>query len=194
MGEFQPAAHTNGLLGCKIIAFICNKDLATCLAISISYIMSQKYKVYINNEPKIITDNWEIFCSDYCLIEAAGGVVYNNENQLLMIFRNNKWDLPKGKLEQNENIKECAIREVQEECGVSGLSIVSFLKDTYHTYEINGKKILKRTYWFTMRTDFKGSLLPQTDEGITEVVWVDKEKVGEKLYNSFGNIKEIIKS
>jgi len=121
-------------------------------------------------------------------------VVYNNNNQLLMIFRNNKWDLPKGKLEQNENIKECAIREVQEECGVSGLSIVSFLKDTYHTYEINGKKILKRTYWFTMRTDFKGNLLPQTDEGITEVVWVDKEKVGEKLYNSFGNIKEIIKS
>jgi len=193
MGEFQPAAHTNGLLGSKIIAFICNKDLATCLAISISYIMTQKYKVYINNEPKIITDNWDIFCSNYSLIEAAGGVVYNLENQLLMIFRNNKWDLPKGKLEVNENIKECAIREVQEECGVSGLSIVNALRDTYHTYEINGEKILKRTYWFTMRTDFKGSLEPQTDEGITEVVWVDKEQIVENLYNSFGNIKELLK-
>jgi|TARA_B110000967_G_scaffold94163_1_gene96780 8-oxo-dGTP pyrophosphatase MutT (NUDIX family) len=155
--------------------------------------MAQKYKVYINNQLKIITDNWEIFCADYFLIEAAGGVVYNNKNQLLMIFRNNKWDLPKGKLEQNENIKECAIREVQEECGVSGLSIVNVLKDTYHTYEINGKKILKRTYWFAMRTDFKGILVPQTDEGITEVVWVDNEQIGKKLHNSFGNIKEIIK-
>ena len=193
MGEFQPAAHLKGRLGCKIIAFICNKDLATCLAISISYIMTQKYKVYINNEPKIITDNWDIFCSNYSLIEAAGGVVYNLENQLLMIFRNNKWDLPKGKLEVNENIKECAIREVQEECGVSGLSIVNALRDTYHTYEINGEKILKRTYWFTMRTDFKGSLEPQTDEGITEVVWADKEQIVEKLYNSFGNIKELLK-
>ena len=193
MGDFQPAAHTNGLLGCKIIAFICNKDLATCLAISISYIMPQKYKVYFNNEPKIITDNWEIFCADYYLIEAAGGLVYNNENQILMIFRNNKWDLPKGKLEQNENIKECAIREVQEECGVTGLSIVSFLKDTYHTYEINGKKILKRTYWFAMNTDFKGSLVPETEEGITEVVWVDKDQLAEKINNSFGNIKELLR-
>ena len=152
----------------------------------------QKYKVYINNELKIITDNWEIFCSNYILIEAAGGLVYNNENQLLMIFRNEKWDLPKGKLEHNEDIKECAIREVEEECGISGLVIKSELKPTYHTYEIKGKKILKRTYWFAMHTDFKGSLVPQTEEGITEVVWVDKEQIAEKLNNSFGNIKDLL--
>ena len=193
MGEFQPAAHTNGVLGFKIIAFICNKDLATCLAISISYIMQQKYKVYINNKPKIITDNWEIFCADYLLIEAAGGVVYNQERQLLMIFRNNKWDLPKGKLEVNENIKECAIREVQEECGITELRIENALQETYHTYEINEKKILKRTYWFSMHTNFKGSFVPQTEEGITEVVWVNNEDVSEKLNNSFGNINELLK-
>jgi len=155
--------------------------------------MPQKYKVYINNKPKIITDNWEIFCANYCLIEASGGVVYNEENQLLMIFRDNKWDLPKGKLEHNENIKECAIREVQEECGISGLSIVNTLQDTYHTYETNGKKILKRTYWFSMNTDFKGSLTPQNEEGITLAIWVDKEQIAEKLNNSFGNIKELLK-
>ena len=154
--------------------------------------MPQKYKVYINNEPKIITDNWEIFCADYSLIEAAGGLVYNNDCQLLMIFRNNKWDLPKGKLEQNENIKECAIREVQEECGASGLRIINALQDTYHIYEINGIKILKRTYWFSMHTDSKCSLEPQIEEGITEVVWVDKEQIAEKLNNSFRNIKELL--
>ena len=110
-----------------------------------------------------------------------------------MIFRNGKWDLPKGKLEVGENIKECAIREVQEECGVSGLSIINALQDTYHTYEINGKKILKRTYWFSMHTDFKGILEPQIEEGITEVVWLDKKQIAEKLNNSFGNIKELFK-
>ena len=110
-----------------------------------------------------------------------------------MILRNGKWDLPKGKLEQNESIKECAIREVQEECGVSGLSIINALEDTYHTYEINSKKILKRTYWFVMNTNFKGSLMPQTEEGITEVVWLDKEQTSEKLNNSFGNIKDLLK-
>ena len=153
----------------------------------------QKYKVYINNELKIITDNWEIFCADYYLIEAAGGMVYNSENQLLIIFRNNKWDLPKGKLEQNETIKECAIREVEEECGISGLSIVNALQDTYHTYEINGKKILKRTYWFAMHTDFNGSLVPQAEEGITDVIWANKEQIVGMLNNSFGNIKELLR-
>ena len=76
---------------------------------------------------------------------------------------------------------------------ISGLSIVNALQDTYHTYELNGEKILKRTYRFAMHTNFKGSLVPQTEEGITQVVWVDKEQIAEKLNNSFGNIKELLK-
>ena len=127
------------------------------------------------------------------LIEAAGGLVYNLDNQLLMIFRNGKWDLPKGKLEVGEKIEQCAMREVEEECGISGLTITQQLQETYHTYEINGQKILKRTYWFKMKTSFKGNLVPQTKERITEAVWVDKEDIAEKLENSFGNIAELFK-
>jgi len=153
----------------------------------------QKYKVYINNNLKIITENWESFCADYKLIEAAGGLVYNDKNQLLMIFRNGKWDLPKGKLKVGENIEQCAIREVEEECGISELLIIQQLQETYHTYEINGQKILKRTYWFEIKSSFKGNLLPQTTEGITEAVWVDKENIAEKLKNSFENITELFK-
>ncbi|MBT3622263.1 MAG: NUDIX domain-containing protein [Flavobacteriales bacterium] len=156
--------------------------------------MPQKYKVYINNSLEIITDNWENFCDKFTLIQAAGGLVYNYENQLLMIFRNGKWDLPKGKLEEGENIKECAIREVEEECGISGLSISRPLQDTYHVYELNAQKILKRTYWFEMKTDFKGNLTPQTEEGITKVCWVNKEDIAQKLENSFGNIIELLKA
>jgi len=151
----------------------------------------QKYKVYINNRLEIIIENWESFCANYVLIEAAGGLVYNDVNQLLMIFRNGKWDLPKGKLEIGENIEQCAIREVEEECGILGLKIMKQFQKTYHTYEINGEKILKCTYWFTMRSSFKGSLVPQTKEGITAVVWADKEDIAEKLENSFSNIKEL---
>ena len=153
----------------------------------------QKYKVYINNSLEIITENWESFCAGYKLIEAAGGLVYNDTNQLLMIFRNGKWDLPKGKLEVGENIEQCAIREVEEECGISELLITQQLQETYHTYEINGQKILKRTYWFEIESSFKGNLLPQTIEGITEAVWIDKENIAEKLENSFGNIAELFK-
>jgi 8-oxo-dGTP pyrophosphatase MutT (NUDIX family) len=154
----------------------------------------QKYKVYINNSLEIITENWESFCAGYKLIEAAGGLVYNDTNQLLMIFRNGKWDLPKGKLEVGENIEQCAIREVEEECGISELLITQQLQETYHTYEINGQKILKRTYWFEIKSSFNGNLLPQTIEGITEAVWVDKENIAEKLENSFGNIAELLKT
>jgi 8-oxo-dGTP pyrophosphatase MutT (NUDIX family) len=108
-----------------------------------------------------------------------------------MIFRNDKWDLPKGKLEVGENVNECAIREVEEECGVDNLVIVKTLKNTYHTYEMNGVAILKRTYWFKMKTNFTADLIPQLEEGITKVEWVSKEGISTRLENSYGNINEI---
>ena len=181
-----------GLPGCKIIAFICSKDLESCLPISISEIMSQKYKVFINNKPKVIADNWEEFCSNYNLIEAAGGLVYNLENELLMIFRNGKWDLPKGKKEKREEIESCAKREVEEECGISGLEIVEKFSETYHIYKHKGNKILKRTFWFKMRTHFDGELVPQKEEGIMRVCWVKQGEIKEKLKNSYGNIKDLL--
>ena len=166
--------------------------MASCLPISISEIMSQKYKVFINNKPKVIADNWEAFCSNYNLIEAAGGLVYNRENELLMIFRNGKWDLPKGKKEKAEEIENCAKREVEEECGISGLEIVEKFSETYHIYKHNGSKVLKRTYWFKMTTNFEGVLIPQTKEGITKVAWVKQQEIKEKLQNSYGNIKTLL--
>ena len=143
---------------------------------------------------KIIVDNWRFFCSNHKLVEAAGGLVYNDKNQLLMIFRNGKWDLPKGKLEIGEDIESCSIREVEEECGIKGLQITERISDTYHTYELKGEKILKRTYWFKMKTNFEGELTPQKEEGITEVCWVRKENIIEKLKNSYGNIQDLFKN
>ena len=128
------------------------------------------------------------------MIEAAGGLVFNKDEQILMIFRNGKWDLPKGKLEEGENKKQCAKREVEEECGICGLDITEKLLETYHTYNLSGKKILKRTYWYKMNTDFDGALIPQIEEGITKVAWVDKGKISEKLKNSYGNISDIFKT
>jgi 8-oxo-dGTP pyrophosphatase MutT (NUDIX family) len=155
--------------------------------------MSQKYKVYINNDLKIIEENWQDFCSKFIMVEAAGGLVFNKDGDILMIFRNGKWDLPKGKLEEGENKKQCAIREVEEECSIVGLDITEKLIETYHTYSLKGEKILKRTYWYKMRTDFDGKLSPQIEEGITKVSWIDKDKISEKLKNSYGNISDVLK-
>ena len=126
------------------------------------------------------------------MIKAAGGVVFNQKKELLMIFRNGKWDLPKGKLETGENIEECAIREVQEECGVNNLHIVSKLSDTYHTYTLNDNKVLKHTSWFRMITNFEGKLSPQINEGITKVEWVKEDEVAERLKNAYVNLVELL--
>ena len=152
----------------------------------------QKYKVYINNKAKIVTENWKEFCSNYKLIESAGGLVFNQKNEILMIFRNGKWDLPKGRLELGESLESCAIREVEEECGVSELKIIQKLKDTYHMYELNEERILKITFWYKMKCDFDGELIPQFVEGISKVCWVKRDEISEKMKNTYGNIKDIL--
>ena len=152
----------------------------------------QKYKVYINNQLEIITENWESFCKEYKIIIAAGGLVYNTKDQILMIFRNGKWDLPKGKLDKWETSEEGAIREVTEECGVSELEIIRPLQDTYHTYKLDGEKILKKIFWFEMRSFHVDSLEPENKEGITLALWVEKKDIKDKLHNSYGNIVELL--
>jgi 8-oxo-dGTP pyrophosphatase MutT (NUDIX family) len=156
--------------------------------------MMQKYKVYINNEVKIVEENWKDFCSKFIMVEAAGGLVFNKDGYILMIFRNGKWDLPKGKLEIGESVEECAIREVEEECGISGLIIENKIKDTYHTYNLNGSDILKKTYWFLMTTKSEQKLTPQTEEGITDVKWCSEKEVEDNLNNSYPNIIDVFNS
>lgn len=125
-------------------------------------------------------------------IVAAGGVVNDSQNNTLFIFRNGKWDLPKGKLEDRESVAECAVREVEEECGVSGLEIVEELPSTWHTYEHKGKNVLKRTYWFRMSVQHDmGELVPQLEEGITEVCWVKGDFI-EQRSNTYNSINDLL--
>ncbi|MCB0450915.1 MAG: NUDIX domain-containing protein [Confluentibacter sp.] len=125
-------------------------------------------------------------------VVAAGGKVFNAENDILFIYRNDKWDLPKGKIEGNETIEKTALREVMEETGVSGLEITKPLETTYHIFKRNGNHKLKITYWFEMKTTFTGNLYAQEDEGITKVEWLNEIKTQEALENSYANIKLLI--
>lgn len=126
-------------------------------------------------------------------IEAAGGIVFNTEKDLLFIHRLGKWDLPKGKLEKNETKEQGAVREVMEECGIDNLDIIKELPRTYHIYKHKDKLVLKTTHWFEMNTSFSGVLIPQTEEGIIEVEWLDKGNVKEKVMpNTYHSIKELL--
>lgn len=123
---------------------------------------------------------------------AGGGKVYNTNNEILFIYRNKKWDLPKGKTEGKESIEETAIREVEEETGVNGLKITKTLPITYHIFKRNGKHKIKVTHWFEMKTEFKGKLFPQIKEGITEVKWLNHKESLKALENSYANIKLLV--
>lgn len=123
---------------------------------------------------------------------AGGGKVINDNGEVLFIYRNDKWDLPKGKTEGKETIEETALREVEEETGVSGLSIVEPMETTYHIFKRNGKHKIKITYWFEMKSNYKGDLSPQENEGITKVVWLNQEEQIKALENSYANIRSLI--
>ena len=104
-------------------------------------------------------------------VEAAGGLVYNEKKEILFIYRNDRWDLPKGHVDKGESYEAAAIREVEEETGAQNLEVRRFIEKTYHVFKRNGKFKLKATYWFEMYTHFDGELVPQTKEGIEKAKW-----------------------
>ena len=132
---------------------------------------------------------WNVFKNNFKIQKAAGGKVFNSKKEILFIYRFNKWDLPKGKLEKGETVEKCAIREVEEECGISNLMIENELETTYHIFERKEKTIFKITYWFLMTTNYIGTLTPQIEEGIEEVVFKNQQSTEQALDNSYANIK-----
>ena len=140
-----------------------------------------------------LEDAWRLFQSQFLLLRAAGGLVVNNQ-RLLFIFRNGKWDLPKGKMEMGESVDETALREVQEECGIVDLCLNQFLTKTFHVYCMNNRWVLKETDWFLMQSSQDNNLTPQLEEGIDLVKWVSPEAIDEYLNNSFETISRVIQS
>jgi ADP-ribose pyrophosphatase YjhB (NUDIX family) len=126
------------------------------------------------------------------IIKAGGGLVWNENKEMLFIFRRGKWDLPKGKLEMGETLEQCAVREVEEETGLKNIVLKKELLSTYHTYEESGKHILKESYWFEMKVSGVQNLVPQAIEDIHEIKWVKKENLPQVLGNTFPSIKDVV--
>lgn len=132
------------------------------------------------------------FFKHFKLIEAAGGIVQNDEKEILFIFRRGKWDLPKGKMEKNETEEIAARREVTEETGVKGLKLKKKIGETYHTYDEFGKHILKISHWFYFTCESKQELRPQIEEDISETTWIKTRDIKNTMDNTYGSIKDIL--
>lgn len=135
---------------------------------------------------------WQSFLADKMIIEAGGGMVFNPKGELLMMLRRGQWDMPKGKLDEGETIEACALREVEEETGISNLKLCSKLQTTYHIYSFHGKTALKASHWYKMEYSGNEELVPQTEEDITELRWVDKVEAAELAQIAFPSIREMV--
>lgn len=135
---------------------------------------------------------WEAFKAPYKFVAAAGGAVVDEKGRLLVIRRLGKWDLPKGKVDPGEGLEEAALREVREECGLERIAIAAELPCTWHTYERKGKQHLKRTDWYLMNGSSKERLVPQTDEDIEEVRWMDRAAVAAMKEDTYPSLLPVI--
>ncbi|MEO8884604.1 MAG: NUDIX domain-containing protein [Mucilaginibacter sp.] len=126
------------------------------------------------------------------LIEAAGGIVKNTAGAYLFIYRNDKWDLPKGKIEKGEKTKEAAVREVEEECGIKVSQLGTKICKTYHAYISREEVVLKKTHWYKMKSRGQEKLKPQKEEGITDVRWFKKKNVDTIIANTFPSIMDVL--
>ena len=158
----------------------------------VQMLKSKKVKMlylYHSKEDKL----WYYFLNMFKLIEAAGGLVRNlKTNHFLFIFRNKKWDLPKGRINKNEGVQKAAIREVEEETGVENLSITKPLNTTFHIFKRNRKYRLKKTFWYLMETDYNGELTPETKEGIEKAIWIEKKLIVSLRSEMYQNINLVI--
>lgn len=127
----------------------------------------------------------------FTVFEAAGGLITNPADEILLIFRRGKWDLPKGKLDDGETLEACALREVQEETGLQHVSPGSKIAETFHYYPLKDKKILKHSHWYRMYFTGTELTVPQIEEDILDIQWIRPENLGKYMAYSYENIREV---
>ncbi|MBS9768493.1 MAG: NUDIX domain-containing protein [Flavobacteriaceae bacterium] len=182
--------------------FIKDRPMLACLSCEIQSIedVDRYVQKIIDAELKcdiclVYPDTKELFKyfkSKFNYVRTAGGLVFNTENRFLAIFRYEKWDLPKGRLEKKEKTRKAAIREVEEETGITAPVIVEKLPKTYHIYKMKGRWELKKCSWYLMRYEGNEELIPQEKEGITRCKWFKMSDKSKFLNNTYNSIKEVI--
>jgi ADP-ribose pyrophosphatase YjhB (NUDIX family) len=134
------------------------------------------------------------FFKKFTLMQAAGGLVFNENKEVLLIHRRGMWDLPKGKLEKGEKLEDCALREVEEETGLRNITLDSPLLITWHTYHEGTRFILKESHWYRMSVSGTQVLVPQTEEDIAETVWVKQDAIAPYIAGAFASIKDVLEA
>ncbi|MCP4552950.1 MAG: NUDIX domain-containing protein [Bacteroidetes bacterium] len=171
-----------------------------CVNVESEHVLHAEYQRFIQEDifEKLLISGasnvdtlFEMFKKHFKNITAAGGIVRNSKQELLVIFRNGKWDLPKGKLDPGEKTMDAALREVEEETGIGKLKIIAALNPTFHIFKIKGQNYLKKTFWYQMESNDKNAPVPQTSEGIELVKWMNKPEIENAMRNTYHSLIDL---
>jgi len=160
--------------------------------------LTELLMVFLQEESDIflLTDNieqaFEKIKSEMFYLEAAGGIVENEDEELLFIYRLGFWDLPKGLIEDGESPEKAAYREIKEECGIGSHKLKKHLTNTFHIYERAGEMHLKKTFWFYFeQEDLNEETIPQSEEDIELASWLSETEINLALLESYASIEEV---
>ncbi len=170
------------------VAFVSPGDAVVRPTNLLQKIQNTKQQVWITDDVEAL---YRAVIDAFPSIEAAGGLVENAAGELLMIFRYTRWDLPKGKLEPGERIEDCAVREVEEETGITAPERGEKLAVTTHFYRLDGEWTAKKTTWYKMKYKDSEPLVPQLEEDITAIEWVNPAKLDAYLRTSYPTIVDV---
>jgi 8-oxo-dGTP pyrophosphatase MutT (NUDIX family) len=145
--------------------------------------------VFLHQDPDAVLN---AFKKKLVTIVAAGGMVHTSKNEVLLIHRRGKWDLPKGKLDDKEELVDCAYREIKEETGLQQLQYEHPIITTYHTYHEHGKHILKESHWFLFSSPGQKEFVPQLEEDIDKCIWVPIKQLPAYMENTHASIIDVI--
>ena len=174
----------------RVVVINSRRDMKEAVNYFLKIPSSKPLTIYNNGNIKKLLDD---FISLFWYLEASGGIVRNLTGERLFIYRFGRWDLPKGKIEKNETPAAAAIREVTEETGITGHNLVAELPSTFHIYEHKGKKVLKRTYWYSMSYTGNATPVPQLEEEITRAEWIEKSNLNTILSSTYSSLQDLIR-
>lgn len=172
-----------------------SSNVAEAIDISLDNSNESHLILFGNDVEKLKND----FLSNFICIEAAGGLIQNAKNEVLLIYRRGSWDLPKGHVEEGESLEETAVREVQEETGLQELSVIKKITfegylnvGTYHSYPYDGQQAMKISHWFKMNYTGSDQPTPQVEEDIEKVKWVKVKDLPQYFENMYGSIQDVL--